>query len=415
MKTEDIIKKIPELKLEVKPKKPIIAQYYNAGTGWFAYDLLKGKELSSRSNANLYVEAGKKANNRIEGIYYEYIPEIESITCMLCSLDIRKPLKNIPRKWHIDDVFFITSHKELITNFEGEWLVVTENISTYLPFSLHKYNVDNYKYYGYYEEHEDNIQEAFSHLFPIAHLKASKTAVIDRPTIILEFLDHKEQKKRSGPKQTMIDELTAIKLPDVVLPKHGKTERTARTGYTNAESFVQISKVKENVCCLRYFVRHTDSKVTYENVRIYVDGKTFIGCKKNNQNEYVQFKLSAGKDNFSSGVILPFEKSDLDGTTLQYFGSIFDDLPKDKQSLFVWMFLQYPLMEKLYKAGFKELVLQSVNSWYANPTETLTNIFGTVNAKEKNIHKCLGINKHQFNKYLEFTEKKKQDVVNQTH
>ena len=66
------------------------------------------KRDGKKYNNYLYADYTKNSRNqRTIGTYYEYIPEIESVACMLCSIDTRIPLKQIPLKWRIDEVFFL--------------------------------------------------------------------------------------------------------------------------------------------------------------------------------------------------------------------------------------------------------------------------------------------------------------------
>ncbi len=403
MNSEEIIKKIPELKLEVKPDKDSILNASMDIEGKYStYDFYNGKVIKrdgKKYNNYLYADYTKNSRNqRTIGTYYEYIPEIESVACMLCSIDTRIPLKQIPLKWRIDEVFFVTSKKEVITKYGDEWLCVTENLVQALPFyvGIQSINQMSYNYMECLNIPNANLQKAFSHIFPVVYLKSNESAVLSTPSILLSFLQHKEQKKKTGPKQKLIDEYVALPLEDINMSelKGAKASRDRRTSYESAETYVKISKLKEGLCCLRWVTKQ--DKTIIENLRIYVDGKNFIGCKKNNAGEYVQFRLSSGKDNFDSGKIIPFEKDILNGTVLQYFSSIFTEFEEKYQSMYIWAFLQYPILEQLYKLGLKDIVKECGKSWRGNPLDTLSSYFGSINSKEKNVYKILGINKHQF-------------------
>lgn len=414
MNSEEIIKKIPDLKLEVKPDPNAILNTSMQLNGTrCTYDFYNGKEVKrdGKKYANaLFTDYTKNSRSqKTIGTYYEYIPEIESIACMLCSIDTRIPLKKIPLKWRIDEVFFVTAQKEVITKYGDEWLCVTEDLVQALPFYLGIQSI-NHVTFNCMENinmPNENLQEAFSHLFPVVYLKSNESAVISTPNVLLTFLMHKEQKKKTGPKQKLIDEYVAMPLEDVKESelKGAKTQRDRRTNYTSAETYVKISKIKEGLCCLRWITKQ--DKTIIENVRIYVNGKDFIGCKKNNAGEYIQFRLSSGKDNFNSGKIIPFDKSILNGTVLQYFSSVFEEFEEESQSMYIWAFLQYPILEQLYKLGLKDIVKECGKSWRSNPLDTLSSYFGRINSKEKNIYKVLGINKHQFEVVIKSLDDKK--------
>lgn len=390
MTTAEIIEKIPTLKLEPKSTK-CIGIYVKEESNY--YNLSKAVTMDSCVDS-VIIYPDRKKGNQLKGIYYEFIPEIKSVACMLCNFDLRMPVKKEPVKWKVIDVFFITEKKELITKYGDEWYVFTDNIIEHLPFTLYNHPIYSAGYYQYNEYINGNLTKEFSKLFPVIHLKGSITKVLSTPTDLMEFLKHKEQVPKSGPKQKLINELTSIEIPDPILPDIDKPSSRRK------DTFVQIVKVNPNVACLRWIRKDHSLNTQYETIRLYVDKKSSIGCKKNNNNQYVQFRLSAGKHNFTSGNILPFEKSDLNGTLLQYFSDIFEEIPTNKQSLFIWMFLQYPIVEKLYRSELKDIILEMANS-YQTPMDFLNSLFGTVNPKLKSLFKCLGINKYQLKRYIE--------------
>lgn len=403
MTTEEIIKKIPEIKLNPKNSKgkEAILQYYDGS--WKYYSITEGKTITSRgSSTNTIYNYRSNGTKCVTGICYEYIPEINSVACMLCSLDTRNPIEMVPINWVVQDVFFITERKECITKYGDKWYVITEQIGANLPFSITEIpNIDNMSVNRCYPDmNDESLERAFKNLFPIVYIKTSTAVKLKTPNLLLQFLNFKEKAKKSGPKQQLIDELISIEL-EKVNPSEltgVKLERTAKTNYEEAYSFVKISPVKKGMCCLRYITKNRDNSLI-ENVRIYVDKKSAIACKKNNSNEYIQFRLCSGKDNFRASKIIDFKPEILEDTMLQYFGTIFSEIKQEHQSMAIWAFLQYPILEKLYKADLKEVVVAGFSNWAANPTSVLEDIFGSLDPKAKNINKSLGLNKHQLEKY----------------
>ena len=58
-------------------------------------------------------------------------------------------------------------------------------------------------------------------------------------------------------------------------------------------------------------------------------------------------------------------------------------------------FLRYPIIEKLYKAGYKNLAKRFINEEYIK--SSLESFFGNINPKETNLFKILRCNKFQLN------------------
>lgn len=408
MNANEIIKKIPELKITPELNDAICI--YDAASSTY-FDLSNGLEYTRSDLSRGCVDRGcdglfNDENNRIRVVGYsynmkqalnhfisfQYLDEIQSIVCMLVKVDYRARLFKVPAKPQIEEMFFITSNKTMITKFNGEWVAVTDDLVDYLPFYFDEPMLNN-----------NDMSQAFNKLFPVVYLKASTAATLNNYETLLQFLAHKEQKKKTGPKQKLIDELTSIDLepidPDELVDID--KEYNQRSNFQEVMSYAKISKVKDGVCCIRYIIKNCTNSTITENVRIYVDKKNAIACKKNNRNEYIQLMLHAGKRNFEAKKLLPFDKSILKDTMLQYFGDIFTEIAEDYQIMCIWSFIQYPILEKAYKIGLKEIVKQGLKSWESNPTSGLSHYFGNINTKAKTILKALGINKHQLNAFLD--------------
>ena len=146
MNTEEIIKKIPDIKIVRKTSKDqelIIARYNGS---WEYYSPTKAEHYAAKkyftSSNVLTLYADPIAYK--EAVYFEYIPDINCVACVLCKIDTRIPLVNIKVDWIVENIFFITERKECITNYGGAWCVVTDKISKHLPFNIMAFpGIDN--------------------------------------------------------------------------------------------------------------------------------------------------------------------------------------------------------------------------------------------------------------------------------
>lgn len=255
-------------------------------------------------------------------------------------------------------------------------------------------------------ENKTNMHEEIRKMFgqTIFNMGANKFISLDHPQALEEFGKYKAKLEiKSGPKQKKIDELVAKKLPKVSItaPRHGR--------YNNEPySKTIVQKVEEGLCVIRWILKSPISGDILDGFRIYVEGKNIHACKTDNKGSFILTNITnINTDNFLSCEMNNIKPDDLKGTLLEYYGSIINDIPKDKRSLLLMLFIKEPRLEQIFKLGLGPIVCSEVNNYSCNALALFEKVMSIPSAskKEKNIFKYLGINKYTVDKIVEILNK----------
>jgi hypothetical protein len=334
--------------------------------------------------------------NYWERIDFQYDNVSKCIVVMLLKFSCYNLELGKPNLYQEINRFYITPKKEIIYKKKDEWIYIRQlSKQKDLPFDITLYPHISKEFKGYC----DLIGNAIGNIFnKIVNLKGNKAVSLDYPENIIEFLMYKEPSVKTGPLQKKINEYSEIKLPEFI-------PNTINKNSYNIKTEGRLIKIKDNVLCLQMF--NIARNEFYEGYRIYIEpDEKIINCKKNNYNEFVPVTnvLSGSHWKFS---IFDYNSSVVEGTKLAYYKDIIKDIPVESRGYAIWCFINYPVFEKLYKAGFKYYLNYVFEQAYDLPLIEIATFFGvTIHTllKEKNIYKSLGINKQQFEYYNHFLE-----------
>lgn len=377
-----------------------IQMYFNmeeAKLGYSIKEVLSEKDLEDN---NYYIINKNKAEEL--KYYMEYIPEFDMVIIGQAILDCRKITnsnKDTPRFWKSCHEIFITRDKKVIyrpyhwayCNGSYGWVPVLgltqyDKINIYSPFKIDQILYTDCSVDGEnFTEMSKPLLEIFS---KYSNVGANHMLDITSGSCCLkEFLDYKEPTKKTGPKQKKIDECIKLPLPEIEY----------KDTYSDKMAFIQ--KVKPGMCVLRtMFVDHK-SKEMVDAARIYVTKKEAISCRPDNFGNWVNMVLNSQGCNWDF-TLYDFAKEDVEGTTLEYFGSIVKDVPDESKGKLIWGMLTCPLLEQLAKIGLKEFVIDGMVS-YQKPLEPFEAILGKINDKKKSLTDKLGVNKYQLKRVCE--------------
>ena len=324
--------------------------------------------------------------------YFHYDEELDILICASYTPKLNNKHNNFEYKKD-SRIYIFTRTKE---KFVMDYSSVTKDFW----YRITNSNLDNAM------TNPDLLRE-FTKMFkqPIVNIGANKFVTIDTYQGLLSFLDYTAKLEiKSGPKQNKIDELVSIDLPDITTEVPSSfTGETLSTPYSKTV----VQKVKENTCVIRWRLCSKFSDVECDGLRIYVEGRNIYPCKLNNANKFIRTTISNIKpENFLSCDMEEINKTDLDGTILQYYGEIINDIPTKYRSLLLILFVKEPKIEQIFKIGLQTLIYEALDN---ESYDVLSYVCGLLNIKydkkEKNIFKYLGVNKYQLAKYKEFINK----------
>lgn len=263
------------------------------------------------------------------------------------------------------------------------------------------HNINNFctdRYYGDTERAAKLARMGWG----VVTLGNNRRIILNSGWEIIDFLKYKEPVKKNGPKQRKIDELITYEMEDVVVPEMKELPKNVRNWEVRykleEQFFANISEVKgygKPICCYRTFARLLDGTYS-EGARIYIEENgVFTACKKNNVGVWVNVSLSGDNSNFGYK-INHINKEAIKGTVLEYLIPMLKG-GKNKQAFgsLIAASLRHPCIEKLYKAGFDELIINSAKSGCGNVWDSLNHKLGQLNEKGKTVYAILGVSKNQ--------------------
>lgn len=260
-------------------------------------------------------------------------------------------------------------------------------------------------------ENKTNMHEEVKKMFKqtIFNMGANKFISLDYPQALEEFGKYKAKLEiKSGPKQNKIDELVAKKLPKVSIT----APRGGRHG-NEPYSKTIVQKVEDGLCVIRWILKSPVTGDTLDGFRIYIEGKNIHACKNDNKGSFIITSITnINLDNFLSCEMNNINPDDLKGTLLEYYGSIINDIPKEKRSLLLMLFIKEPKLEQIFKLGLGPIVCSEVNNYKCNALQLFEHVMSITreNKKEKNIFKYFGINKYTVDKIVEILKKPNVEV-----
>lgn len=234
------------------------------------------------------------------------------------------------------------------------------------------------------------LPESFKKFFTIGYAGSNKYVTFDSHTDVPAFMRASKPVARNGAKQDKVNELASIALPN----------HTIAASCHNAICYAD--RVNEEWAVLRWWHR-SENAVYFETSRLYVSKNDVINCRSDLNGNWVFVASKLKSITFNADSVILQTDDVFDGTKLEYFKNISTTMKNQSEALY--MLTMYPEFEKMYKIGMSWLCNQYLDkiyqcSWKNHIEERL----GKVDWKAKNIHKMIGLNRHQveaINNYME--------------
>jgi hypothetical protein len=350
-----------------------------------------------------------KCDMKEKGFFAVYLPNLDAVLLTVCGFNKkRNPLKNEILNMEVEKYYLFFRGRAVYetkqrVSYEYDsskrlsFAHVNDDFKTFTFSKSFGYNSGVENKWGERINAEcSNTRSAFGTLFgEVVPVSGNRVISWKSFNEICMFGASTQVKKKTGPKQALIDKLTSCELPNA-----------KPYGFKN--KYATICKVEgyedEPVCAIRTYY-NDETAGTFESARMYVGKTIFIACKDNGAGEWVQMPLNAKRINHWNFGIDDFDKEAVVGTKLEYFGSIMDEIPFEQRGFVIWAFLMHPILEKMYKAGFNKYfqcqIEYCAQYGYAIDLEkNLRSNFGMYNTKKKKLSSVLGINQHQLKMVL---------------
>lgn len=248
-------------------------------------------------------------------------------------------------------------------------------------------------------EFNKNLQEEASSFFGnnLLRIGNDKLYPFGQAKVFKKWMQQEEIRPSNGKIQNDINKYIELPLKNITKPKLKKQTYIDKNVL---HKYATIQKVSNNISVIRIFkdVNYLEKLETIELFRMYVEKNKITLCKQNNFSEYVPVKGNITSINFDYQLIKN-KKDDFSGTIFEYLMKHFDEFNKEKHFLVLFLFIKYPILEKLYNAGFEDLIKILINN-DDDINYEIKRIFGKINNK-KSLNMSLGINKKQMLKLKE--------------
>lgn len=225
----------------------------------------------------------------------------------------------------------------------------------------------------------------------VGYLAGNKTFSWGDTGSFLKWTNYTPPKKKKGKMQNKVDDLVSISLPE-----HTANENDKNIAFVDGFTYAGSKAV-----VIRTF------SLGKEAGRIYVlkDG---VYVAKNNGTEYVyyaQWKKSSKHWRFT---LQEQSEEVFKGTKLEYYRSILDKLPQEQAGLAMWLFLAYPITEKIAKTGDKGFESIKVFIHYlltthsnTNPMYKIEEFWGELDESKKRLHQIFGVHSRQMEHFFD--------------
>ena len=223
------------------------------------------------------------------------------------------------------------------------------------------------------------------------------------PENLKKYLMYKEPKGMTA-ENIKKDKFLNIKLKDI---KYNPS-------YDSCVGFIE--RVNDNMCVLRTMKKNDEEKVMDEICKIFIDKKKAYAYKKNDFDNWCKMRLSISVDTLNFK-LTGFESKNTDGTMLEYFGKIIEDIPENKKDVILKLLIVDPFLEQLLKSEFKEFVLYCLLNPYENfdYNAWMAKYFGKVDKTQKGFYKKLGLNKYQTEWFARLYTKNKEKAADEQY
>lgn len=385
------------------------------------HDVDTGKRYLSKSE--LHKDLGENSYTFVNSVKigrdaayarYEYIEEMKCIAISLFTISRVKLKANEKRKWKYYGHYFLFADKHVLYKSWNEWKYVPyeaaakNNIGS-LTFNIGFPNMDNLGIDGCYMNCIDNdLRQKLVQLFGNELVIADESVVIlDNSLNLVNFL---KTKTKPGIKkhQKEIDDILEIHTPHQIpedIMYQAIEESSAYSKYENVPySFSFLEHINDETDCIRIFYVNKETNNTNEIYRIYMTKNKILYACNNNGFKYMKAIETSILKNTKLYV---YDDIKTDSKFKYYFEIAKENSGKPLSLYLIHEIFLNPMLEKVYKAGYEKLVLDSFDTT-RTPYETLVLTFRESYYvhkedidKQKDIFRFLGINKYQLNKLYE--------------
>jgi hypothetical protein len=217
---------------------------------------------------------------------------------------------------------------------------------------------------------------------------------------IKEWYLSKRAGKTNGKAQKLLDEVTSLPHSDVSdICKRYPVKEYKPVGYSWARriaNVVYFERLNDTWSVLRWCDRKVNDE-SFESYRVYISEKG--DCKMAKINDLKEWVPAQNKRDtwYSAATIVNFDDM-AKCKRLSYIMPMLKEIDETKQLPHIVSIIRFPEVEKLYKMGYKDFAETLLSDYTVNAN--IKNTFGKVNKKAKTIYGEFGLNKYQFDKYI---------------
>ena len=220
---------------------------------------------------------------------------------------------------------------------------------------------------------------------------------------IQEWYKTSQKVRKPGREQKLVDKLVAIPVSDVsgLSEKYPVKETVVRSYYSNYTTYITgimyFERLDDGWSVLRMFNRHNDGTCLKEVERMYLhdDGANRIATPSDDG--WVTPRSTDTR--WKSYVFVNREEAIQKCNRIKYILPLFEESDYNNARRCIVTALRFPEVEQLSKMGYTDFAMRIARS--DTPRAEMKNTFYYYNDKEVSLLKKVGLNKHQFDKYME--------------
>lgn len=256
------------------------------------------------------------------------------------------------------------------------------------------------------------VRRFFSDVF--IDWRVGATNRINDITSFIYFLETGEIKGTKNDGQKVLDNLPKLSPLTIFDLKKNIDMKDNRPHNKNSSyPVLYIDNLGDNLgCVIRKFVVFNDDnanpEICFETTRVYILKDSHFYALKNNFDEWIYREREFGSK-IVEGYLPEIDKEQLCGTNAYYMTDFINTIEPKYRAIAVLAASSSSIFEKLYKAGYGNLVkyyfeMQNRESFI--PLIDLSFTFGDLKEDGKSLHSMIGLNKYQFDKVFSFYKDK---------
>ena len=221
------------------------------------------------------------------------------------------------------------------------------------------------------------------------------------PWSIVEWYKTKKYKETNGKVQQLLNKITSLPHTDLtdICENFKPISYKSSEWYTrNVNDVIYFEQLNDEWSVLRYCTRKPDNG-NIEAYRVYIaeDG-TCKMAKLNDCDKWIPAQNKSDGWRSSYGRIVNFDDM-LKSKRLSYIMPVLKKIPEHRQLPAVVSIIKFPEIEKLYKLGYEHVAQHLIENNTVNAN--MKEMFGELNKNAKTIFGEFGLNKHQFDIWVQ--------------